>query len=44
MFLETDAADFDIQILYEKVASLKQISLKQLQSELMENIEKLKVL
>ena len=44
MFLETDAADFDIQILYEKVAYLKQISLEQLQSELMENIEKLKVL
>ena len=28
----------------EKVAYLKQISLEQLQSELMENIEKLKVL
>ena len=41
MFLETDAAEFDIHLLYEKIAFIKNISIDTLQDQILENIEKL---
>ena len=44
MFLETDDADFDIKILYEKVSELKQISLEDLDSQILENLNNIRSL
>jgi len=41
LFLETDDADFDIQILYQKVSELKNISVENLHSQILENLEKI---
>lgn len=38
-FLETDADDISIEIIYQKVASLKQISIQELQKNIQKNIE-----
>lgn len=39
LFLETDDGDFAIEELYAKVSELKEISLQQLQSQILENLE-----
>lgn len=41
LFLETDAADFDIEILYQKVSELKNISIENLHSQILENLKKI---
>ena len=41
IFLETDDSDFDISLLYEKVAELKEISIENLQKTILENLEKI---
>lgn len=42
IFLETDAAEFDIEKLYEKVANLKGISIETLSDEIQNNFDKLR--
>ena len=44
MFLETDDADFDIKILYEKVSELKQIPLENLHSQILKNLNNIRSL
>jgi TatD DNase family protein len=39
IFLETDTSDFEIEELYQKVAQLKNISLKNLELQLLENLQ-----
>ncbi len=39
MFLETDNADFDIAMLYEKVSAIKDISEEELSRQMWENLE-----
>lgn len=41
LFLETDDADFDIEILYQKVSKLKNISVENLHSQILKNLEKI---
>lgn len=41
MFLETDAADFDIAELYEKVSELKDITVEDLQKQIFENLQRI---
>lgn len=41
MFLETDNDDFEIGLLYKKVAELKEISIEDLQKTILENLEKI---
>jgi len=41
LFLETDDADFDIQTLYQKVSELKNISVENLHSQILQNLEKI---
>jgi TatD DNase family protein len=41
IFLETDDEDFNMDALYQKVASLKSISLETLQQQIHENLEKI---
>ena len=43
LFLETDSSDFEIKELYEKVAELKNISLKDLQQKIKENLRNLNI-
>lgn len=38
LFLESDTADFDISELYEKVAMIKQITVEELQKQIMQNL------
>ncbi|MGI9650450.1 TatD family hydrolase [Chryseobacterium sp. RLHN22] len=42
MFLETDNEDFNIGELYQKVSELKQISLNQLNEQILENLQTIK--
>lgn len=39
MFLETDAANFDIALLYEKVSAIKSIGIEDLKNQMWENLE-----
>lgn len=39
MFLESDDSDFDIGVLYQKVADIKSISLENLKSQMWENLD-----
>jgi TatD DNase family protein len=39
MFLESDDADFDIAVLYEKVSEIKSISVENLRGQMWENLE-----
>ncbi len=43
LFLETDSSDFELKELYEKVAELKKISLKDLQHKIKENLRNLNI-
>lgn len=43
LFLETDSSDFELKELYEKVAELKKISLKDLQHKIKENLKNLQI-
>lgn len=42
LFLETDNDDFDIIDLYKKVSEIKEISIEQLQQQIVENLETIK--
>ncbi|MDH6251449.1 TatD DNase family protein [Chryseobacterium sp. H1D6B] len=42
LFLETDNEDFSIEILYQKVSEIRDISLKTLNEQILENLEKIK--
>lgn len=43
LFLETDSADFTIEILYEKVASIKHLNVEELTQIIQQNLQKLKI-
>lgn len=41
LFLETDADDFEIKNLYEKVSEIKNISVEQLEQQILKNLEQI---